>query len=105
MDDALVVGRLERLRDRERDAQRLLERNLAARDPRRELLARGQLHHQRALPGVLLQPVDRRDVGVVERGQHLGLALNRPMICGSLVIASGMNLMATSRWSRLSVAR
>ena len=74
MDDALVVRRLERLGDRERDPQRLLERELAAGEPRRQLLALDHSITSTRLAVGLLEPVDRGDVGMVERGEHLGLA-------------------------------
>ena len=75
MHDPLLVGRLERLGDLPSDRQRLVERKRTARDARREVLALHELHHQRARPVRLLEAVNRRDVGVVQRSQGLRLAL------------------------------
>ena len=48
MNDPLLVRRFERLGDLLRDRQRLVERDRAARDPLREVLALDELHHERA---------------------------------------------------------
>ena len=48
MDDPLLVRRFERLGDLPRDRQRLVDRDRAARDPLREILALDEFHHERA---------------------------------------------------------
>ena len=70
MDDALLVRRFEGLGDLSRDRQRLGDRDRPARDALREIVALDELHHQRGDVVGLLQPVDRADVGMVERGEH-----------------------------------
>jgi hypothetical protein len=84
VDDPLFVCRLQRLRDLPRDGHRLFERNRSALDALGEVLPLHQLHCQkgRARPRTRprsrrhrLQPVQRRDVGVVEARQHLRFAL------------------------------
>ena len=67
MDDALLVRRLERLRDLLRDRQRFAEWYRSARNPLRELLAIDQFHDDERrrvlpIPPVLpVQPIDLRD--------------------------------------------
>ena len=75
MDDPLLVRRLERLGDLARDRQRLLDRDRSARDPIGERRPFDQLEHQRLDAVGLLEAVDRRDVRMVERREHLRLAL------------------------------
>jgi serine/threonine protein kinase len=43
-------------------------------EPSLERLSRNQFHHQRAI----LDAINLRDVGVVERGEHLGIELRAP---------------------------
>ena len=52
----------------------------------------------------LFQPVDGADVGMVQRGEDLGLALEAGQTVGA-VNASGNTLSATSRSSFVSRAR
>ena len=53
----------------------------------------------------LLEPVDRRDVRMIQRGEHLRLALEARQALGIAArTASGRTLIATSR-SKLRVAR
>ena len=66
MDDPLVVRRFERLGDLLRDRQRLVERDRAARDPLRQILAFDQLHDERAHPADFFKTMDVRDVRVVQ---------------------------------------
>ena len=47
MDDPLLVRGFERLGDLLRDRQRLVERDRAARDPLRQILALDEFHHER----------------------------------------------------------
>ena len=55
--------------------ERLVERQRAAREPLGEVLALDQLHDEGADAARLLEAVDRGDVRVLERGEHLRLAL------------------------------
>ena len=71
---ALVRG-FERLGHLFRDRQRLVDRDGAARDALREILALDELHHERADAGRFLDAVQLRDVGMIERGERLRLAL------------------------------
>jgi hypothetical protein len=70
--DPLVVRHFERFGN-PCDRQRLLERDGAASDPMRQVLAFDQLHHQRMLPPDLLESVNRRDVVIGQRREQLGL--------------------------------
>jgi hypothetical protein len=66
MNHAALVRVLQRFGDLLREAQRLIERQRTL-----EILTFHQFHHQ----GVLFQPVNSRDIRMVERRQHLRLAL------------------------------
>jgi hypothetical protein len=79
VDDAERVGRLERLGDLARDRQRLVERHWSAGDAHAQVAAFDQLHDDRAGGGAgtrrrVLEPIDLRDVGVIERRQRPRLA-------------------------------
>ena len=74
MHDAQVVRGLERFGDLPGDRQRLGDRHRSALDQRRKIVALDQLHHQRADAVRFLEAVDVRDVGVIERCEHLGFA-------------------------------
>ena len=56
-----------------RDRQRLVERDRAARDPLRQVLALDQFHHERAHAAGFFEAVDLRDVadGSATRGSAL----------------------------------
>ncbi len=74
VDDALLVGRLERLGDLTRDRQRLLQGNrplLQALGERRTL---DQLQYERRRVRSVLETVDRGDVGMVEGSEDLRFA-------------------------------
>ena len=75
MDDPLLVRGFERLGDLLRDRQRLVERDRAARDALRQILALDEFHHERVHAAGLLEPVDRGDVGMIQRRERLRLAL------------------------------
>ena len=66
MNDAFLVGRFQSVRDLARVVQRGLQR-----DRPLERCAIDQFHHQRAI----LYAINGRDVGMVQCGKHLGLAL------------------------------
>jgi hypothetical protein len=69
VDDPLVVRGLEAARDLCRDLERLVQRQSGwmPRDPIRQRLAVDELHHQQVPSVDLFQPVNRRDVGMIER--------------------------------------
>ncbi len=73
--DAVVVRGLERFGNPRGDAQRLLDRQRPLLEHLRQVAPVDQLHRQEAHPVDLVQPVDRRDVRMVQRGQQLRLAL------------------------------
>ncbi len=70
MDDALFVRRFERVGDLRGDRQRVAEGHRSAGNDRREVVAVHQLHDQRHR----FDAVNGRDVGMIERRQHLRLA-------------------------------
>ena len=70
-----LVRRFERFGDLPRDRQRLVERHRAARDPLGEVFALDQLHHERVDAVRVLQPVDGRDVRMIQGGEDFGFAL------------------------------
>ena len=74
MHDAALVGVLEPRRDLSGDRQRLVHRQRAPRQPLREVLALDQLEREREDSVRLLEPVDRADPRMVERGEDLRLA-------------------------------
>ena len=76
MDDPLLVRRFERLGDLLRDRQRFVERNrLRARCDRASVVALDQFQDERVRLAAVLEPVDRADVRMVQRGEHLRFAL------------------------------
>ena len=75
MNDPLLVRGFERLGDLLGDWQRLVERNRAARNALRQILALDEFHDERRDVGGLLETVDRRDVRMVEGREHFGFAL------------------------------
>ena len=77
MDDAALMRRLQRLADLSREGHRLVYRNGPASDAIGERLALDQLHDEHvgvSAGGATFEAVHVRDVRVVERGEHLGLA-------------------------------
>ncbi len=71
MNDALLVGGLERLRNLLRDRQCLVDGNRAVPDSVGERRSLDQLHHERGRARALLQAVDGRDVRMVQCGEGL----------------------------------
>ena len=65
VDDAFVVRRLQRLGDLDRDPHRLLHLHGTT-----QVRPGNQLQHQKVQTFGLFEPVNRGDVGMVERGQH-----------------------------------
>ena len=87
MDDAVLVGLLERLRDLLRDGERFVEWDRAALQPVREVLALDEFHREEVdARGVVergaLEAVDVGDVRVIERREQLGLALEARQALG-----------------------
>ena len=74
MDDALLVGRLERIGDLPGDGDGFVDRHRPLCDPLREVGSVNQLHDQRANRQPVLEAVNLRDVGMIERGQRLRFA-------------------------------
>ena len=75
VDDAALMGRIERIRELPGDPEGLLDAQRPAHQAIRERLALDQLEDDPANPPTLLDPMDRRDVRVVQRGQRAGLPL------------------------------
>jgi hypothetical protein len=81
MDDAAIVRGLERLGDLPGDGQCLALRQPAAlaaparRHPLRQRGALDQFQHQKPQAVGVVEPVDRADVGMIQRGEHPRLAL------------------------------
>ena len=82
MDDPLLVRGFERLGDLPGDRKSLFERKRAARDALRQRRPLDQLEYEGLHALGLLQTVDPTDVGVVERRQRLGLALESRQASG-----------------------
>ena len=72
MDDPLLMRRFERVRDLLGDGQCFFDRDGAARDALRQIVALDEFHHQRTDTAGFFQSVNDRDVGMVQRGQGLG---------------------------------
>ena len=62
----LLVRGFERVRDLLRDRQRFVERNRAARDPLRQIVALDEFHHEGVHARRLLEAVDRGDVRMIQ---------------------------------------
>ena len=61
--------------DLPRERQRFVEWNRTAGDSRRQVFSLDELHHQRERPVCVLDPVDVRDVRVIQRGKQFRFAL------------------------------
>ena len=75
MDDALLVRRFKSFGALRGNREGLIHRDRALGDPVGESRPLNQLQDQRAGVALLLQPVDMPDIGVVQRREHLRLAL------------------------------
>ena len=75
MDDALLVRGFERLRDLLGNGQRFVDRDGTVRDTLGEIVTLDEFHHEGVYATGLLEPVDRRDVGMIQRRERLRLAL------------------------------
>ena len=74
MNDPLLVRGFERVGDLLRDRQRFVERDRAARDTLRQVVALDQFHHEGMCATGFLKAVDRRDVRMIQRREGLRLA-------------------------------
>ena len=74
MDDPLLMRRFERLGNLCRHRQRVGQRDRAARDPLRQVLAFHELHDQRWHAVGFFDAVDGADVRMIQRGQKPRLA-------------------------------
>ena len=74
MNDPLLVRRFERLGGLMRDEKRFIERQGAARDSLRQILALDELHDQRPDAAAFLEAIQVRDVGMVQRREGLRFA-------------------------------
>ena len=75
MDDALLVGGFQGCGDLRRDGEGFVDWERPLLDPVRQRRPFDQLEDQCLDALGLFQPVDGADVGMVQRGEHLGLAL------------------------------
>ena len=80
MDDALLMGRLQSGTYLNSNVQQLIERErLVTTDAAGQAITQGlalqQLHHDEGLAFVLLDFVDGADIGMIQRGSGLRLAL------------------------------
>jgi len=80
MDHSGLVRRFEGFGDLRGDGERFIERDAAVFlraccNQVRQRRTLDELQHQRSHPRRLFQPVDAADVGMVQRGQHFGFAL------------------------------
>ncbi len=92
MHDALRVRGGERLGDSDGDLHRFFVGQRAAFDALREVLAFDELHREESRAVGLVQPEQRRDVGVVECGERLGFALEARQPLGVLAEARRQDL-------------
>ena len=101
----MLVRGVERLGDLLRDRQRLVERDRAARDALRQIVALDEFHHERVHAAGFFQAVDGGDVRMIQRGEDFGFALKPREPVGVVRERSGRILIATSRFSLVSRAR
>jgi hypothetical protein len=83
--DTVVVRRRQRIGELRRDGHGFSERNRSLADPIRERRALDQFHDDAGgpfLPSPPLQPVDLRDVGMIECCEHLRFALEAHQTVG-----------------------
>ena len=82
MDDAGFVRGVERIGNLARVAKRLVDANGPTRDPIGERLAVDELENQRRRAGVIVDAVNRRDIGMIERREHARLTLEAHQAVG-----------------------
>ena len=74
MHDADLVRGFERVGNLSRNRDGIGCGHRTARNPRRQVLARYQLHHEGPHTSGFLESVNLRDVGMIQRGERLGLS-------------------------------
>ena len=82
MDDPLLVRGFKRYGNLSGDGQRFVNRDRPARDALREILALDQLHHESLHAVGVLEPVDRGDVRMIQRGEDFRFALKAGQAVG-----------------------
>ena len=92
MDDSLVVCGQERLADLFRNRACFVPRHRSSRDPLGQRRPVDQLHDQRMDAARVLEPVNVRDVGVVERREHLRFAMEARQSLGIVGEEIGQDL-------------
>ena len=105
MDDALLVRGFERLGDLLRDLKRLVDRDRAARNALRQIVALDEFHHERRDARALFEAVDGGDVRMIQRGEDFGFAMEP---CEPIVVSGErwrQDLDGDLRFSFVSVAR
>lgn len=75
LDDALIMRRFERAGNLTSNQYRLVERNRALGDSIGKRLALDQLEDERLTGAGILDAMNVRDVWMIQRGEHLRLAL------------------------------
>ena len=75
MDDALLVRRFERFGDLPGDRQRFVDRDRSVRNAIGEGRSLDELHDERLHAVRVFEPVDGRDVWMIQRGEDFGFAL------------------------------
>jgi len=99
------MRRLKGLSDLLRDGLRLIERDRAFRDPIRERRTFDKLPHEGMGARGILNTVDRRDIGMIERGEKMRLAAESRDAIAVDGEGIGQIFIATSRLSLVSRAR
>jgi hypothetical protein len=106
VDDAGFVRRLERVGNLSRDWQGVRKRHRTAGDQRREVVPLDELHDERPRArGAVLEAIDLRDAGVIERGSVCASRVKRASRSVSCAKSSGRTLIAAWRLSWVSRAR
>ena len=105
MNDPLLVRSLERIGELSRDRERFVEGDGAAGNPLGEIVALDELHDEGVHVRGLFKSVDRRDAGMIQRGEDFGFLLKAGQPFSVLGERRRENLIATWRFSFVSVAR
>jgi hypothetical protein len=84
MDDPLLVRRFERVGNLPGDRQGLIDRDRAPCNALREILTLDEFHHEGVHACRFLESVDRRDVGMIQRGESLRLSFKPSETLGLL---------------------
>jgi hypothetical protein len=92
VDDALLMGLLQRFRHLAGDQERLLDGKGSALQPLGKIVALHQLQHQEETPFGLFHPVDGGNVGMIQRSEKLGLAAEPGQALGGVRHPGGEGL-------------